>query len=276
MGNSKVWRQLIIYVTLAFMLICALFPIYWMLNTSFKTQSEIYNQVPTFWPREFTWNSYVTLLTVKNFLINIKNTLIVAVSVSIASVFVSMLSAYAISRVQFTGRRFISNSILYAYLMPKSVLFIPLYILVTKVNLEDSLWGLVLIYPTFTIPYATWMLISYFKSIPVEIEEAAFMDGCSRLRTMFNIVFPLSAPGIAATLIFTFTLSWSEYMYALIIISKSSIKPITLGLADMVVGDVFSWGPLMGGSIVASIPVIILYLFVSKYMVSGATMGGVK
>jgi len=275
MENKSAGRQVLVYATLAMMLLFALFPLYWMFNTSFKSQSEIYNLTPNFWPKEFTWAGYDKLFE-KGFLTNVKNSLIVSLIVSFFSIAVSMLAAYALSKLKFRGRSLISRGILYAYLMPRSVLFIPLYMLVSAIGVSNSVWGLMLIYPTITIPYATWMLISYFKSIPDEIEEAAMIDGCSRARTLWNIILPLAAPGLAATFIFAFTLCWSEYLYALVVITKSTDKTITLGLADMIVGDVFAWGPLMGGSIIASIPVVIMYLFTSKYMVSGMTVGGVK
>ncbi|WP_372632754.1 carbohydrate ABC transporter permease [Cohnella sp.] len=275
MENKSINRQILVYVTLAVMLLFALFPLYWMVNTSFKSQSEIYNLTPNFWPKGFTWAGYEKLFE-KGFLGNVRNSLIVSLIVSLFSIAVSMLAAYALSKLKFRGRKLISRGILYAYLMPRSVLFIPLYMLVSSIGISNSIWGLMLIYPTITIPYATWMLISYFKTIPDEIEEAAMIDGCSRVRTLSSIILPLAAPGLAATFIFAFTLCWSEYLYALVVITKSTDKTITLGLADMIVGDVFAWGPLMGGSIIASIPVIIMYLFTSKYMVSGMTVGGVK
>lgn len=274
--KNTLGKQITVYATLALLLLFALFPLYWMVITSFKSNGEIYSMTPTFWPKEFLGTAYDRLINEKGFMTNIKNSLLVSLIVSVFSIVVSMLAAYAISKLKFRGRSFISKSILYAYLMPRAVLFIPLYMLVTAIGINNSIYGLMLIYPTITIPYATWMLISYFKSIPDEIEEAAMIDGCSRINTMTKIIFPLSAPGIAATFIFSFTLCWSEYLYALVVVTKGADKTITLGLSDMIVGDVFAWGPLMGGSIVASIPVIIMYLFTSKYMVSGMTVGGVK
>ncbi len=275
MKNSA-GKQIIVYTTLVLLLVFALFPLYWMIVTSFKSNGEIYSMTPSFWPESFSGTAYDKLIHEKDFLINIKNSLIVSLVVSLFSIIVSMLAAYAISKLHFRGKGLISKSILYAYLMPRAVLFIPLYMVVTLLGASNSIYGLMLIYPTITIPYATWMLISYFKSIPTEIEEAAMIDGCSRVSTMLKIIFPLSAPGIAATFIFSFTLCWSEYLYALVVITKGTDKTITLGLSDMIVGDVFAWGPLMGGSIIASVPVIIMYLFTSKYMVSGMTVGGVK
>ncbi|WP_270166722.1 carbohydrate ABC transporter permease [Paenibacillus sp. SYP-B4298] len=275
MKNSA-GKQIVVYTTLVLLLVFALFPLYWMIVTSFKSNGEIYSMTPSFWPESFSGTAYDKLIHEKDFLINIKNSLIVSLVVSLFSIIVSMLAAYAISKLHFRGKGLISKSILYAYLMPRAVLFIPLYMVVTLLGASNSIYGLMLIYPTITIPYATWMLISYFKSIPTEIEEAAMIDGCSRVSTMLKIIFPLSAPGIAATFIFSFTLCWSEYLYALVVITKGTDKTITLGLSDMIVGDVFAWGPLMGGSIIASVPVIIMYLFTSKYMVSGMTVGGVK
>ncbi|MEW8978824.1 MAG: carbohydrate ABC transporter permease [Symbiobacterium sp.] len=268
-------KRLILWCTLAVMLVFALFPIYWMLNTSFKTTREIYRMTPTFWPEQFVWTGYQKLFA-SGFLNNVKNSLVVAMIVTVVSIFFAMLAAYAIAKLSFRGREIISKSILYAYLMPRSIMFIPLYMLVTSAGLADSIYGLMLVYPTITVPYATWMLISYFTSIPDEIEEAAMIDGCSRFGSMFRVVFPLSAPGISATAIFSFTLCWSEYLYALVIVSKAAQKTIPLALSDMVVADVAAWGPLMAGSIVAAIPVMILYLLVSRNMVSGMTLGGIK
>ena len=204
------------------------------------------------------------------------NSLFVSLIVSFGSIAISMPAAYAIARIKFSGRKKISKGILISYLMPRTVLFIPLYLLVTKIGLSNSLWGLVLVYPTITIPYATWMMISYFQSIPYDIEEAAIIDGCSRVQAMWKVCFPLAKPGIVSTLIFSYTLCWSEYLYALVIINDSDYKTIPLALADMVVGDVYAWGPLMGGSLIASIPVVIIYLISNRNLVGGLTAGGVK
>lgn len=273
---KKVSSRAIAYLCTIGMAVYCLFPVYWMLITSLKSNKEIYSLVPTFWPKNIVFDGYIKLFGKLDFAQNILNSLFVSLVVSFVSVFVSMLAAYAIARVKFNGRTTISRGILYAYLMPQSLLFIPLYLLVSRLGLNNSLWGLILIYPTITIPYATWMLISYFKSIPVSLEEAAIMDGCSRWGAMFRICFPLSMPGIVSTLVFAFTLSWNEYLYALVIINDSAIKTIPLALSDMVVADIYAWGPLMGGSIVSSIPIIVLYLLCNRHLISGMTAGGVK
>lgn len=274
MKNSP-WKLAFLYSTAIAMTVCALFPIYWMINTSLKPQGEIYLQTPTFWPQDPTLESYRTLLD-GPFVAQVGNSLVVGVVVSLVSVSVSVAAAYAIARLRFRGRAPLSRGVLYAYLMPRAVLFIPLYVLVSSLGLTDSLWALLLIYPTITIPYATWILVPYFASIPVELEEAAMIDGCSRLRAMVRITLPLATPAIAATAVFSFTLCWSEYLYALVMISSKDSRTLPLALADMIVGDVFAWGPLMGGAVVASAPIIVLYLLASRYMVSGLAMGGVK
>ena len=261
----------------ALLILLALIPVYWTLNTSLKGQAEIYVMRPTLWPQHLTLDSYGKLLKPgSDFVRSVLNSLTVSSIVAVVSVAMSAMAAYAFARVKFKGRRALGNSILYAYLMPRSVLFIPLYVLVANLKLQNTLSGLMWIYPTFTIPYATWMLRSYFASIPTALEEAAEIDGAGPWRTMLQVVFPLATPGIASTTIFAFTLCWSEYQYALVTITQAKVKTLTLALSDMVVADVYAWGPLMAGSIMATLPVMLLYIFASRYVVSGLTVGSVK
>ncbi|GHT66924.1 ABC transporter permease [Spirochaetia bacterium] len=271
----KKYQYLVILPAVIFVIV-ALFPVYWTLNTSIKTQAEVYLMRPALWPHSPTLNSYRSLIFERHFLNNLRNSFFVSVIVALLSVAVSSLAAYAFARLRFFGRRALGNSILYAYLMPRSVMFIPLYVLITNMGLQNTLVGLGWIYPTFTIPYATWMLISYFRTIPIALEEAAKIDGCGRMRSLFQIVLPLASPGIAATIIFSFTLCWSEYQYALVTITSSVFKTLTLALSEMVVADVYAWGPLMAGSIIATLPVMLMYIVGSKQLVSGLTLGGVK
>lgn len=272
-ARYRVFPTLVAFI----LIILALFPVYWTLNTSLKHQNEIYTMKPSLWPKELTTASYQKLLFENgDFMHSVWNSLIVSATVSIISVALSSLAAYAFARIKFKGRYVLSNSILYAYLMPRSVLFIPLYVLVSSMKQQNTLAGLMWIYPTFTIPYATWMLKSYFTSIPLALEEAAEIDGAGPWRTMLQVIFPLATPGIASTAIFAFTLCWSEYQYALVTVTKSHVKTLTLALSDMVVADVYAWGPLMAGSIIATVPVMLLYICASKYVVSGLTVGSVK
>lgn len=265
-----------IYALLAVLLIFALFPVYWMINTSFKTNEEIYLRVPTFWPQDFVFAAYGKLLKETMYLISIRNSLFVSIIVSLFSIIISMLAAYSIARLKIKGRTAISRSVLYTYLLPKTLLFIPLYMMASLLNVNNSMWGLLILYPTFTIPYAMWMLIVYFKTIPKEMEESAMVDGCGPVRTMLSIFFPLVIPGIISTFIFCFTLCWNEYLYAFITISNSSWKTFPLMLTDFMTDDVYAWGPLMAGSALSCVPVLLIYTFSSKHLVTGITMGAVK
>lgn len=263
-------------IVLVILIIWSLFPVYWTWNTSLKSQKEIYSMTPTLIPMKASLDSYRKLIFGENFLKSVWNSVVVAVAVTAVSIAVSAFAAYAFARVKFKGRGAWNTSILYAYLMPRSIMFIPLCVLITNIGLKDKLSGLMVMYPTFTVPYAVWMITSYFRSIPKELEEAAEIDGCTKWQSMFRIVFPLASPGIAATAIFCFTLCWSEYQYALVSITKSDLQTITLTLSNMVVADVYAWGPLMAGSIVATLPVLLMYTAMSKYLVSGLTVGAVK
>lgn len=263
-------------VFIAICLIVALAPIYWMLNTSFKGQGEIYSQIPTLFPHEFTIESYKTLLTKTSFLSGLKNSLLVAAAVSAFSLLVAYPAAYTLARIKFRGKQFFSKSILFTYLLPTSVLYIPLYMLVAKVGLTDNILGLMLIYPTFTLPYVAWILIPHIASIPKDIEEAATVDGCSKIRIMYQVIFPLALPGIVSTTIFAFAMCWGEYLYALVNINDTAMKTFPLVISGLIFGDMYPWGQLMAGAILACIPILIIYMFASGSIVGGATEGGVK
>ena len=264
------------YIVLIFLLIFALFPIYWMLITSLKSFREVYFPIPTLWPKNIQWSNYTQIFSRYDFGIALFNSLKVAILVSIISVTAGIFSAYSVVRLKFIGKRVMPQLFLLSYLIPRTILFIPIYIFISRIGLADSIWGLLLTYPTITIPYATWVLITYFQNLPVEIEEAALVDGASRLQTIFRIILPISLPSIVSTFIFSFTLCWSEYIYALVIINNKFQRTITLALSSMLVADIIPWGPLMAGAVISTIPIIIFYLIASKYIISGLTLGSVK
>lgn len=251
-------------------------PIYWMINTSLKGQSEIYSVVPTMFPHELTTDSYTYLLTETNFLTGVKNSLIVAIVVSVFSIVVAYPAAYAIARLKFKGKKLFSKSILFTYLLPTSVLYIPLYMLVSRCGLTNNFLGLLLIYPTFTLPYVAWVLIPHIQSIPYDLDEAAIVDGCSRIRVMYQIIFPLALPGIISTTIFAFAMCWGEYLYALVNITSDNMMTFPLVIAGLIFGDMYPWGQLMAGAILAGIPILIIYTLASSSLVGGKTAGGVK
>lgn len=281
--NGKIIRRkrldktlMLSYAVLVVFLIFSLFPIYWMLNTSLKSDTEIYEKIPTFIPREIKFDAYHTLFFETGFLRALTNSIVLATVVSLVTIFFSMLAAYAISRTRMKGRNMLSRCVLYTYLLPRTMLFIPLYMIAVKMGINNSLFGLGLIYPTFTIPYAMWMLIAYFKTVPIEVEEAARVDGCGPWKLMFEVFFPLVVPGIVSTLIFCFTLCWNEYTYSLIMINDSIFKTFPTMLTDLIVDDVFAWAPLMAGSLISCIPILILYSFSSRNLTGGFTAGSVK
>lgn len=257
-------------------LVVALFPIYWMINTSFKSDAEIYAKIPTLIPHTPTASAYSYLLAGTNFLASMKNSLIIAASVSVFSILIAYPVAYTLARLKFKGRRVFSKSVLFMYLLPTTVLYIPLYMLVSKMQLTNTIWGLIVIYPTFTLPYVAWILIPHIAAVPKELEEAARVDGCSRIGTMYKIVFPLALPGIISTTIFTFAMCWGEYMYALVNLTSSKVQTFPLVISGLIYGDMPPWNQLMAGGVIAGIPIIIIYMIASSGLVGGATDGGVK
>lgn len=274
--KSKLRRKIFHRIFIGICLFVALAPIYWMLNTSLKSEAEIYLKVPTLFPKHITLESYKYLLTGTNFMNGIKNSLIIAVFVSLFSIFVAYPAAYVLARMVFKGKRFFSKAVLFTYLLPTSVLYIPLYIFVSKLGLSNTIWGVMLIYPTFTLPYVAWILIPHIASISAALEEAAYIDGCSKYQTMYRIIFPLALPGIISTTIFAFAMCWGEYLYALVNLVSSDVQTFPLILSGLIFGDMPPWNQLMAGAIMASIPILVIYLLASSSLVGGATAGGVK
>ncbi len=262
-------------VTLGILILWVLIPIYWMVVTSLKPTKEIYAFDIHIFPQEVTTTQYKKLFD-KNFLLYLRNSLIIASSTAFLSLMISSLASYALTRLRFVGQHLFSRITILVYLFPSSLLFIPLFGFFSGLNLVDSKVGMVLAHLTFTVPYSTWMLMAYFRSIPASLEEAALVDGATRLVALRKIVFPLAAPAIVVTIIYSFTLSWNEFLYALVFTKSEHVKPFTAGLTGLIMGDVFEWGQLMAGSVIGSLPVILLYLAMQKYVVSGLTLGSVK
>jgi multiple sugar transport system permease protein len=269
------WRQIGIYLTLIIVCLIVLFPIYWMLTISFKTSRDIY-RVPSLLPQAPTLLNYETLLLKKNFLVNIRNSFIVASAATFVSVFISALASYSLVRLKYRFRGTIGKLILLAYLTPSSLLFIPLSVLVAQLQLGNSLHGLVIIYMTFSTPFSTWLLMGYFKGIPPDLEEQAMVDGATRLGAIVRVLLPLSAPGLVAVGIFTFTGAWNELLLALIFITSEDKRTVPLGLQYLITGDVFLWGPIMAGAVFSALPVMVLYFLAQRYMVQGLAAGAVK
>jgi multiple sugar transport system permease protein len=257
--------------------IVLLFPFYWMAITSFKPDNELLSRDGNpFWIIGPTLAHFEKLLFRTEYPAWLLNTVIVSVVSTVISLAASVLAAYAIERLRFQGSKPAGGAIFLAYLVPPSILFIPLAAIVVKLGLFDSRMALILTYPTFLIPFSTWLLMGYFRSIPYELEECALIDGATRWQILVKIVLPLAVPGLISAGIFAFTLSWNEFIYALTFVSSSENKTVPVGVVtELVEGDVYHWGPLMAGALLGSLPVAFVYSFFVEYYVSGMT-GSVK
>jgi len=272
-------HDLLYFILLLPFLVYSLFPFWWMLMTSIKKNSELYDLSSNpFWVRDgVTIEHYSYLLKDTLFPVWMKNSLIVGVVTTAISVAVSILAAYALARLQFRGASFLALGIFAVYLIPRTLLFIPLAQVIGLLGISDSLFALIFTYPSFMVPFSTWMLLSYFKGIPKEIEECAMIDGCSRLQAVFKVVLPMAIPGVITSTLFCFLNAWQEFIYAVTFISTSSKKTAPVGVVgELVRGDVYYWGSLMAAALLASIPVVIVFSFLMDYYVSGLTAGAVK
>lgn len=271
-------RLVTLYLPLACFVFVLLFPFYWMAVTTLKSNEELYNykDFNPFWVHSPTLANINRLLFETDYPQWLMITMTVAVVATLLSIFCAVLAAYAIQRLRFRGSNYLGLAIYLAYLVPPSILFIPLAIMVFNFGLYDSPMALILTYPTFLIPFCTWLLIGYFKSIPYELEECALIDGATRLQILWKITLPLAVPGLISAGIFAFTLSWNEFIYALAFIQSAEKKTVPVAvLTQLVEGDVYHWGSLMAGALLGSIPVAIFYSFFVEYYVSSLT-GAVK
>jgi multiple sugar transport system permease protein len=271
-------RIVVIYLPLAIFVFVLLFPFYWMAITAVKPNSQLtdYENYSPFWVVGPTLEHIKYLLFETSYPGWLWNTILVSVASTFLSLFASVFAAYAIERVRFTGARTTGLLIFLAYLVPPSILFIPLAFIVFNIGIYDSRFALIFTYPTFLIPFCTWLLMGYFRSIPYELEESALVDGATRWQILRRIILPLAVPGLISAGIFAFTLSWNEFIYALTFIQSSENKTVPVGvLTELVRGDIFEWGALMAGALIGSLPVVILYSFFVDHYVSSMT-GAVK
>lgn len=270
-------RWVTVYIPLGIMLIVLLFPFYWMGMTAFKPNEELLAKAGNpFWLINPTLAHFKKLLFHTSYPAWLLNTVIVSVCATFISLFTSVLAAYAIERLRFKGSKFVGMMIFFAYLVPPSIIFIPLASIVYQYGLFDTRMALILTYPTFLVPFCTWLLMGYFRTIPFELEECAMIDGATRWQILTRIILPLAVPGLISAGIFAFTLSWNEFIYALTFVSSSEIKTVPVGvITELVEGDVYHWGSLMAGALLGSLPVAFIYSFFVEYYVSGMT-GSVK
>jgi multiple sugar transport system permease protein len=273
------------YGLLIFFTLWTVIPFFWMFLASVKTNKEIYQDF-TLIPKTLYFGHYAQILfgmagtgggkASAGFRTWLLNSAYVSVVTTTLSIVLGALAAYSITRLSFVGRSVMARGLIFTYLIPGTLLFIPLSQIVYALNLGDTLASLMLVYPTFTLPFCTWMLCSYFRSIPVELEEAALIDGCSRLGVLFRIVLPLALPAVAVVALFSFTQSWNEFLYALVFTNSLATRTVTVGLTQMLGEDVFYWGQMMAGAIVTAVPPVVMYTLAQRFVIRGLTGGAVK
>lgn len=275
LGRLTTGQKILTYALLILLAIVIIFPIYYMVTVSLKLPRDIY-RVPSLLIPNPTLKNYTDLILGQGFLLNIRNSLFVATAATIVSVFISTLAAYSLTRLQYRGRIWVGRLILFSYLTPAALLFIPLAVIINRLQLGNTLQGLIFTYLTFAAPLSTWLLMGFFRGIPIDLEEAAMVDGATRLQSLFMILLPVIAPGIVAVSVFTFTGAWNELLLALIFITSKDLRTIPVALQYLITGDVFRWGMIMAGAVLAAVPIMVLYYFSQRFVVAGIGAGAVK
>ena len=277
--NRKLVNKILTHLALLPFIVFAVFPFYHMALTSLKQNRELYdrNAVPLLITKGPTLEHYTKLLWETAFLTWTKNSLLVTVLSTFGSLVIGTIAAYALSRLKFFAVETLGTAIFVTYLVPTSLLFLPLAQVVNWLGLGDSKWALVVTYPTFLVPFCTWLLMGYFRTVPKEVEECAMVDGATRIQALWRIVLPIAVPGLVCAALFAFTFSWNEFIYALTFTSSSDQITASVGVtSELIRGDIYYWGSLMAGAVLASVPIVILYVFFLDYYVSGLTAGAIK
>jgi len=279
LSRGRRWALVLSYVFLTLFAVLFLLPPYYMIVTSLKSNTEVAHMVTNPWiiANGVTFEHFRTLLEKTDFLIFFRNTAVVTLCVVAITMVVSILAAYSLARMKFWGSGVLATGIFLTYLIPDSLLFIPLFQIVRSLGLLNSYWGLVLVYPTLTVPFCTWIMIGYFSSIPKELDEAAVIDGANHMQMLLKIFIPVALPGIVAATIFAFTVSWAEFVYPMAYLYSSDQQVLTVGtVTSLIRGDVYQWGMLMAGALLAAAPPLIIYAFLMDYYIAGLTAGATK
>lgn len=264
------------YILLIIALVWTIFPVYWMIKSSITVNSEMYVARPSLIAKHYTFENYVDLFTKTEFPRALLNSLMIAFLTTVCCLLISILGSYAMTRLKYPGRRFFKTSIIFSYLIPTAVLFVPMYVFVSKLGFYDNKWALLIIYPTTVVPYCCYMLMSYFKAIPYALEEAALIDGCTRMKSLRYIITPIALPGIAVVATFAFTMSWNEYLYAMIMTTSPVQQTAVVAISSFKYADSAIWGRIMAASVLTSLPVTIIYIVAQAQLISGKSDGSVK
>lgn len=274
-GKLNRWQKLLAYGALSTVALAILFPIYYMVIISLKIPRDIYRK-PSLLPINATLRNYSDLIFKQDFLINIGNSLLVAGITTLFCLVISTMAAYSLVRLKYRYRDWIGRLILFSYLTPSALLFIPLSVIIAQFRLGNTLHGLIFVYLTFAAPLSTWMLMGFFRSIPRELEEQAMVDGATRVQAIWRVLLPLAAPGLIAVSVFTFTGAWNELLLALIFITSPDLQTVPVALQYLITGDVFRWGLIMAGAVMSALPVMLLYYLAQRFVVQGLATGAVK
>lgn len=276
LSAGKYTIRIITYIFLIFTAFIFLAPLIWTTITSFKTITEAYEWPPTWWPHDFTFDAYINVWKYKDFSTIFKNSVIVSVSSTILCAILASLAAYGFSRFKFKGNNFMMFLFLFTQMVPAILLLLPYFIVMTKLKLVNTHLSLILAYISFSLPFCTWMLKSFIDAIPKDLDEAAMIDGANRTQALVLVVFPLALPGIAATVLFSFLVAWNHYLFAMGLTTSPDMYTLPVGIASLVGEFRVYWNELMAGAIIASLPALLLYVFLQKWFVQGLTAGAVK
>jgi len=270
------WGIVVRYLLILPLLVFVLFPFYWIFITAFKSTAQIQQYSSIYWPNPWTLDQFRTLLQETDYARWFRNTVLVASATTVLAVMFASLGGYALARLKFLGASTLTTVLLITYLLPGSLMFIPLYRTLTTLGVINTHLSLIITYPTFMLPFATWVLLGYYRSIPEDLEEAAMIDGATRLGAFWRITLPLATPALLAVTLFSFTNAWNEFLFAFIFLTSEQLFTLPVGLQQLVFADIYPWGQLMGASLLMAIPVVIAYIYAQKYMVEGLTAGSVK
>ena len=265
-----------IYWCAAILLVLTAFPFFWMISTSFKSLREIFVFPPYFFPKDFTLANFERLFEQTRFLTYFKNSVFVSTSTVVLTMTIASAGAYSLTRFKFYGREKIASLILFTYMFAPIMIIIPFYVLIRKIGIANTHLALIMAYTAFCLPFSLWLLRAFFQSIPMALEEAALTDGAGRIRAVIYVIFPLALPGIIATGIFTFILAWNDYIFVRILITSDELKTLSVGIADLYNATVIDWGMIMSGGMLITIPVMVFFIFIQRYLIAGWGAGAVK
>jgi multiple sugar transport system permease protein len=273
---EKRFRKITAYVVLFFFVVVVAFPLYWNVLTSLRTPKEVYQRQGMLMPDALTLENYRKLFDGTSMWPWLVNTSIVTLVATFASLVAGIFAAYAMARLRFRGGQTLGKTVLFLYLLPQTLLFIPLFVILNEMTLLNTRMAFYITYPTLVLPFITWLLLGYFKGLPVELEDAARIDGCSRVGVLYRIVLPLAAPGIIASAVFSITNLWNEFLYALVFVQSDKLWTVQIGLRSFQLADTMLWGLTMAGAVVTTVPPVLVYMLLQRFVVGGLTMGAVK